>query len=134
MIAPPAPATPSPNQQQLIAISLDLDAVRQSVDRIAASQDQLTREITNCRRSNSRSFARIQSLLRPSPFHGQRADGQIGPPDPRHAITPSITLNGRQRSRSLSPKILEPVRRQGRIDRRARDRAMTEPPFDRPVS
>ncbi len=46
MIAPPAPATPSPNQQQLIAISLDLDAVRQSVDRITASQDQLTREIT----------------------------------------------------------------------------------------
>ena len=46
MIAPPAPATPSPNQQQLNAMSLDLDAVRQSVDRITASQDQLTREIT----------------------------------------------------------------------------------------
>jgi transposase-like protein len=27
---------------------------------------------------------------------------------------------------SLPPEILEPVRRQGRIDRRARDRAMTE--------
>jgi hypothetical protein len=32
---------------------------------------------------------------------------------------------------SLSPEILEPVRRQGRIDRRARDRAVPEPTLDR---
>jgi len=44
--APAAPAAPSSDQQQLNAISLDLDAVRQSVDRIAASQEQMTREIT----------------------------------------------------------------------------------------
>jgi hypothetical protein len=29
-------------------------------------------------------------------------------------------------------KILEPIGRQGRIDGRARDRAMTEPPLNRP--
>jgi len=43
------PATPSPDQQQLNAMSLDLDAVRQSIDRIAtsiaASQEQITRSV-----------------------------------------------------------------------------------------
>jgi len=38
-------AAPSPDQQRLNAISLDLDAVRQSVDRIAASQEQTTRSV-----------------------------------------------------------------------------------------
>src|SRR6266852_5884975 len=38
-------AAPSPDQQRLTAISLDLDAVRQSVDRIAASQEQTTRSV-----------------------------------------------------------------------------------------
>ena len=45
MIALAAPAAPSPDQRQLNAMSLDLDAVRQSVDRIAASQDQITRSV-----------------------------------------------------------------------------------------
>src|SRR5260370_10776961 len=39
------PATPSLDQQQLNAMSLDLDAVRQSIDRIATSQDQITRGV-----------------------------------------------------------------------------------------
>ena len=43
------PAAPSPDQQQLNAISLDLEAVRQSVERIAASiagsQEQMTRSV-----------------------------------------------------------------------------------------
>jgi hypothetical protein len=43
MIAPPEPAGSSPDQQQLNAMSLDLEAVRQSVDRIATSQEQITR-------------------------------------------------------------------------------------------
>ncbi len=45
IIALAAPAAPSPDQQRLNAISLDLDAVRQSVDRIAASQEQTTRSV-----------------------------------------------------------------------------------------
>ena len=32
---------------------------------------------------------------------------------------------------SLPPEILEPIRRQGRVHRRARDRAMAKPPLDR---
>src|SRR5258707_15076221 len=35
-------------------------------------------------------------------------------------------------SRSLPPEIPKPVRRQGRIDCRTRDRAMTEPSLNRP--
>jgi methyl-accepting chemotaxis protein len=45
-IAPTASAAPSPDQQQLDAISIDLNALRQSVDRIstsiAAGQEQMT--------------------------------------------------------------------------------------------
>jgi hypothetical protein len=49
MIAPAATAARSPDQEQLNAMSLDLDAVRQSVDRIAtsidSSQEQITRSV-----------------------------------------------------------------------------------------
>jgi hypothetical protein len=45
-----APAAPSPDQQQLNAMSLGLAAVRQSVDRLGAQltagQEQMTRDIT----------------------------------------------------------------------------------------
>jgi uncharacterized phage infection (PIP) family protein YhgE len=43
MIALAAPDASSPDQQQFKALSHDLDTVRQSVDRIAASQEQITR-------------------------------------------------------------------------------------------
>jgi len=39
------PAVPSPDQQQLNAMSMDLEAVRQSIERIAASQEQITRNV-----------------------------------------------------------------------------------------
>jgi hypothetical protein len=42
---PAASAAPSPDQQQLAAVPLDLDAVRQSVDHIAAGQEQMTRSV-----------------------------------------------------------------------------------------
>jgi hypothetical protein len=45
IVAPAATAAPSPDQQQLTATSLDLDAVRQSVDQIAAGQEQMTRSV-----------------------------------------------------------------------------------------
>jgi hypothetical protein len=40
-----APSTPSFDQHQLAAMSLNLDAVRQSIDRIAAGQERMTRSI-----------------------------------------------------------------------------------------
>jgi hypothetical protein len=43
LVTPAAP--PSPDQQQLSEISLDLDGVRQSIDRLASSQEQMTRNL-----------------------------------------------------------------------------------------
>ena len=40
-----APAAPSPDQQQLNAMSLGLAALRQSVDQLAAGQEQMTGDI-----------------------------------------------------------------------------------------
>jgi hypothetical protein len=40
-----APALPPPDQQQIRTTSLDLDAVRQSLDEIATSQEQMTRSL-----------------------------------------------------------------------------------------
>jgi uncharacterized phage infection (PIP) family protein YhgE len=45
MVALATPDALSPDQQQFKAISHDLDALRQSVDRIAASQEQITRSV-----------------------------------------------------------------------------------------
>ena len=41
-----AQAAPSPDQQQLKAMSFDLATLRQRVDQIAAGQDRITRDIT----------------------------------------------------------------------------------------
>ncbi len=45
IFVPAASAAPSPDQQQLTAMPLDLAAVRQSVDQIAAGQAQMTRSV-----------------------------------------------------------------------------------------
>jgi uncharacterized iron-regulated membrane protein len=44
-VAPAAPAPRPPDQQQLGAISLDLDGLRRSVDRLSGSQEQMTRNV-----------------------------------------------------------------------------------------
>jgi hypothetical protein len=44
-----AQVAPSPDQQRLNTISLDLDAIRQSVDRIAITQEQITRNVDHSR-------------------------------------------------------------------------------------
>ena len=46
LIAPATPAAPSADQEQINAMSRGLAVVRQSVDRLAAGQEQMTREIT----------------------------------------------------------------------------------------
>jgi hypothetical protein len=51
----------------------------------------------------------------------------------RFSSTPGRpSIPARRRITSVPPEILEPVRRQGRIDRGARDRPMAEPSLDRP--
>jgi hypothetical protein len=45
IFVPTASAAPSPDQQQFTAMPLDLDAMRQSVDQIAASQEQMAQMV-----------------------------------------------------------------------------------------
>jgi hypothetical protein len=49
MIAPAAPAAPSPDRQQLNAMSLGLAVLRHSVDQLAAGQEQMRGDITKLR-------------------------------------------------------------------------------------
>jgi len=63
VIALAAPATPSPDQQRSDVTSLDLDAMRQSIDRIAnnmaTSQEQITRSVDRIAASVAASQERI---------------------------------------------------------------------------
>ena len=66
VVALAAPAVPPPDQQQLDAMSLDLDAVRQSLDRIAtsiaSSQEQMTRNVDRIAASQERIARTIDQL------------------------------------------------------------------------
>jgi hypothetical protein len=60
-----APAALSHDQQQPSAVSLDLDGVRQSVDRLATNQDQMTRSIGQLvagQEQMTREIAKLQSI------------------------------------------------------------------------
>lgn len=62
---PAAPAAPSSDQQPLSAASLDLDSVRQSVDRIAANQEQMSRTISQLvagQEQMTREIAKLQAI------------------------------------------------------------------------
>jgi hypothetical protein len=67
-VAPAEPTgapVPSRDQQQPSALSVDLDAVRQSVDRIAANQDEMTRSIGQLvagQEQMTREIAKLQSI------------------------------------------------------------------------
>ena len=56
-----APAAPSPDQQQLNAMLLGLAAVRQSVDQLAAGQEQMTRDITKLQTAAQGIFDKISA-------------------------------------------------------------------------
>jgi hypothetical protein len=65
LVAPTAPAASSLDQQPLNAISLHLDAVRQSVDRIAAGQEQMTRNIDQlaaAQEQTTRELSKLQAI------------------------------------------------------------------------
>jgi hypothetical protein len=61
-----APAAPSPDQQQPNVMSLDLDAVRQSIDQLAtsmaASQEQITRTVDQLRAGQEQITREITKL------------------------------------------------------------------------
>lgn len=59
------PAVPSPDQQQLKAVSLDLDAMRQEVVRIATSQEQIMQTVDRLavsQRQMGRDITNLQAI------------------------------------------------------------------------
>ena len=57
-----AQIAPSPDQQRLNAMSLDLDAIRQSVDRIAITQEQITRNVDQLTARQERMTRNVDQL------------------------------------------------------------------------
>jgi hypothetical protein len=101
---PIAPAAPSLDQQQLNAMSLDLDAVRQSVDRIAASQVQMTRsvsELTAGQEWMTRDFtSELQAVEQDvhdkiSVLPPRSAPAQLSKPAPRPSQAPTVLTPAR---------------------------------------
>jgi hypothetical protein len=60
---PTAHAAASPDQQRLNSISLDVDAVRQSVDRIAIAQEKITRKVDQLTAGEEQMTREISKLL-----------------------------------------------------------------------
>ena len=61
MVAPTAPATASPDEQQLRAMSLALAAVRQSVDQLAAGQQQMAGDIAKLQEAEQDILSKISA-------------------------------------------------------------------------
>jgi hypothetical protein len=66
MIAPTAPATSSPDVEQLKAMSLGLAVVRQSVEQLAAAQQQMTDEIAKLQAAEQEILEKVSTLARPT--------------------------------------------------------------------
>jgi len=66
-----AQAAPSPDQQRLNAMSADLDAMRQIIDRIAVTQEQTTRNIDKLTASQERMTRNVDlRVMMPRKFRG----------------------------------------------------------------
>jgi len=81
MVAPTAPAIPSPDLQQLKATSLGLATVRQSVEQLAAAQQQLTDEIAKLQATEQEILDKVSTLPRPTAAPAPaRKSATPGPP------------------------------------------------------
>jgi hypothetical protein len=79
-ITPSAPAVPSFDPEQAKQISQSLDALRQAVERLAAVQDQVKREMTSLQAADAEILAKIQAPLRTSPVAPARNPAPVLPP------------------------------------------------------
>jgi hypothetical protein len=112
MIALTAPATPSFDQQQLSAMSLNLDAVRQSIDRIDAGQGQIMRSIDQIASSTTagqeqiiRSIDQIASGIAASQEQETRSTDQTATSmgQAPSAKAGGVTVESRDDAASLQP-------------------------------
>src|SRR6266436_9103887 len=82
-----AQAAPSPDQQRLNAMSLDLDAVRQNIDRITTTQEQITRrvdQLTAGEEQMTREITEIQAVEQSILYKNSEP-----PPRPTSAAAPT---------------------------------------------
>jgi hypothetical protein len=86
-ITPSAPAVPSFDPEQAKQISQSLDALRQAVERLAAVQDQVNREMTSLQAADAEILAKIQAPPRTSPVAPARNPAPVLPPR-RVPLTP----------------------------------------------
>jgi hypothetical protein len=80
MVAPTAPATPSPDVQQFKAMSLGLAAVRQSVEQLAAAQQQMTDEIAKLQATEQEILDRVSGPPRPAAAPARKSAPPAPPP------------------------------------------------------
>jgi hypothetical protein len=84
--ASPAPTASSPELQQLAAMTHDLAAVRQSVEQLAASQEQMARDIAKLQTAGQDIRRRISAL---PPAAATTAHRPVPPPQP--ALASSVS-------------------------------------------
>jgi len=99
-IAPAASGAPAGDPQQLNSVSFDLDAVRQSVDRIVAGQEQITRTVDQLaagQEQMAREINKLQAIEQymlyknsDPPPRPAAAPAPAPKPAPRPAQTPTV--------------------------------------------
>ncbi|MGB8629338.1 MAG: cysteine rich repeat-containing protein [Xanthobacteraceae bacterium] len=95
---PKTPATPSIDPEQVHQIAVDLAALRQTVDQLAASQDQMVHQIDTLQTSNQEILVRIPAPPPPPPI---AAPGVAGRPAPGAVLPSEKTQNTASTSASL---------------------------------
>jgi|SRR5262245_12601859 len=82
MVAATAPVTPSPDLEHVKAMSLGLAAVRQSVERLAAAQQQMTDEIVKLQATEQEILDKVSTPPRPpaAPAPARRSAPPAPPP------------------------------------------------------
>ena len=66
-VAPKAPAAPSIDPEQVHRMAMDLTALRQTVEQLAASQDQMVREIARSKAADGEILAKVTPAPAPPP-------------------------------------------------------------------
>jgi hypothetical protein len=87
-VAPNAPAAPSLDPEQVHQITLDLAALRQTVEQLAAAQDQMAREMTRLEAADMEILAKIPAPPPPRPAAPARKPMPVPPPTSRVPIAP----------------------------------------------
>jgi hypothetical protein len=85
-VTPKAPAAPSIDPEQVHQMALDLAALRQTMEQLAAGQDQMAHEITGLQTSDQEILAKTPA---PPPQPPGRKPTPIAPPSSRAPIEPT---------------------------------------------